>query len=229
MTSRSPAVRLSILALLAAVFALVWWTAAALEINSVDELTARVREPVDDLGVLRWPIALVVATLLLVALVASPIVFAACGVVLGAAGGLVVALTALGLAVLIERQLGRTLFGEWLQQRMAPRWPHLDSTISRYGFPGVMAVRLVGAPPALLGWMSSATSLRAWQIALGCVLGTVPRGFAYVSLGASGAQLWPPSEWTPLVFISGAVLALVGVASMVVAARIRPTDERGES
>lgn len=219
--------RVAVAAGFVTLFAVTWWVAARNDVSSADDLVALVRDPLDALGWLRLPVTLALATALLVALVPSPIVFGAVGIALGTWEGLAVGILALGIAVVIDRFIGRTLVGEWLQARMARSMPQVDRRITRYGFPGVVVARLVGTPPALIGWASSATSLTWWQVSVGCMVGTLPRGFAYVAIGASGGALWPPGDWTTEVIVSFVVLGLAAIASVLLAlhARTRGSDD----
>jgi uncharacterized membrane protein YdjX (TVP38/TMEM64 family) len=59
---------------------------------------------------------------------------------------------------------------------------------------------------------------------LGCMLGTIPRGLAYVALGASGAALWPPSAWTWQVVASLCLLVIAAAVSVALVVRARRDD-----
>lgn len=203
--------------LLAGILALGWWVLVFEGATSAEALVALVTEPIDSLGRLRFPVVLALATLGFLAFVPQPVVFGACGLVLGTVGGFPVSILALGTAVAIECWVASTLLGDWLRRRV----PRLDERLTAFGLGGVVLARLAGTPHPAIAWGSTATQLRARTVTLGCMIGTIPRGLAYVALGASGAALWPPSAWTWQVVASVVLLVLAAAATVVLVLRSR--------
>jgi uncharacterized membrane protein YdjX (TVP38/TMEM64 family) len=147
-------------------------------------------------------------------------VFGASGLVLGTAAGFFVSILALGAAVGIECWIARTILGDWLRRRV----PKLDAQLTGFGLGGVVLARLAGTPHPVIAWGSTATTIPARTVMIGCMVGTIPRGLAYVALGASGAALWPPSSWTWQVVASIGLLLGAAVVSVALVMRARRGD-----
>ena len=160
------------------------------------------------------------AVLLYVAMLPYPLVLAAAGLLLGVWAGLVVGLGALGCAATVHRAVGTEIAGRRLRRRLENRHPDLHRRLERAGGPGVIAVRLFGAPTPAIAWATSAAGIGALALAGGVIVGTIPRGIAYVTLGANGGSLWPPSEWTWPVIGSLLVIGIASAATLVVSLRL---------
>jgi uncharacterized membrane protein YdjX (TVP38/TMEM64 family) len=207
------------------------WLLLGAGITSPARLADDLQATIDSLPLLVAALLMfVIATTCLVCLMPSPIVLAACGLLLGAGIGAVVGIAAIGAAVAIERLLALTIVGRLLHERLARRHPDADERIASWGLVGVILVRALGTPTTVIAWASSATALRAWAVSAGCMLGTLPRGLAYATLGASGASLLRPTQWTWQVWAAVALLVvLLGVSSIVAWARTRTRGSSPDS
>jgi uncharacterized membrane protein YdjX (TVP38/TMEM64 family) len=207
------------------------WLLLGAGITSPAQLADGLQDTIDSLPRLVAALLMfVIATMCLVCLMPSPIVLAACGLLLGAWVGAAVGIAAIGAAVAIERLLALTIVGRLLHERLARRHPHANERIASWGLVGVMLVRALGTPTTVIAWASSATALRAWAVSVGCMLGTLPRGLAYATLGASGASLLRPTQWTWQVWASvGLLVVLLGVSSAVAWTRTRARGSSPES
>lgn len=192
------------------------WLLVGVGATSVGALAREVRDAIDAFPPWLRSVALLpIAIAGLVCLVPSPVVIAVSGLLLGAGTGFVVAILAIGVAVLIERWIAGTIVGRALHDRFAHRHPHAEQRIAALGFPGVLLVRALGTPTTVIGWASSATGLRAWQVSAGCMVGSMPRAVAYSTLGATGASLLRPADWTWQVWAASALLVALLVVSLV--------------
>ncbi len=209
---RSPLAKAVAGILLLTTILVAWTVGIRLGITTPDELLAAVRGPFEGLGPWTGPAVYAGSVFALVCLAPSPVVAVTAGAILGPLGGLTTTLAAIGTAVLVQRWMGRTLVGAQVQAHMHRRYPGLDARMARSGLFGIIGLRLLGTPPTALAYASSATALPPAHLSAGCVVGTVPRGFAYASIGASGGALWPPSEWSTEAALA---LLILGVASIV--------------
>ena len=184
------------------------------EATSPARLAGDVQGMVDGLpGIAAWLVVALVAIACLVCLTPSPIVIGACGLLLGAWAGFAAGIVAIGVAVVLERLLAATIAGRVLHARLVRTRPDVDARIARWGLPGIVLVRALGAPTTVIAWASSATALRPVHVSVGCMLGSMPRGLAYATLGSAGASLLRPGDWTRHVWASVAMLvALLGVS-----------------
>lgn len=223
--------RLVALACALAIVGTATWLVVGAGVTSVGALARELDGFIDGLPPwLRAAALLPIAVACLVCLIPSPVVIAVSGLLLGATTGFVVAILAIGVAVLAERWIAGTLVGQALHARFARRHPEAEERISALGFPGVLLMRALGTPTTVIGWASSATGLRAWQVSAGCMVGSMPRAVAYVTLGATGASLVRPAEWTWQVWSASALLVALLVVSLALgwrrARRARSTRRR---
>ncbi|MCV7378739.1 hypothetical protein BST11_00500 [Mycobacterium alsense] len=119
--------------------------------------------------------------------VPGSILAAGSGVLFGPAVGIVVTLgAAVGTAIvagLVGRRAGRDSARALLGNHRADR---IDALIERRGLWAVVGQRFVpGISDALASYAFGAFGVPLWQMAVGSFIGSVPRAFAYTSLGAS--------------------------------------------
>lgn len=144
---------------------------------------------IDPFGAFAVPVFVVVAAVLALVFVPGPLLSAAAGVLFGVWLGLLAsvlsaALTAV-LAVWVARRGGAGAVDELTGERAAA-WTALAR---RHGLGVVVLQRLVpGLPDAPFSYLFGLVRVRAWQVALGTVLGSAPRAFAYTALGDSAAR-----------------------------------------
>ena len=191
--------RLAVLALvLLAAFAAFWI------FDLVDE--DDVRELVDSFGPLAAPAYVVIAAVLGAALVPGPLLAATSGVLFGAAVGTVVSLASSVLSALISLFLARRAGPLPANERLDA----LAGLAREHGMTAVIVQRLApGIPDAPASYAFGVLGLRAWQIALGTLIGSAPRAFSYTSIGAS---LDDPSSPLAVVGVAGAILTAIAGA-----------------
>ncbi len=155
------------------------------------------------------PVAYVVVSALLGAVfVPGPILAAGSGVLFGPVLGLFVTLGATAgtavIASLIGRRAGRTSARALLGAQRADR---LDGLIERRGLWAVVGQRFIpGVSDALASYAFGAFGVPLWQMAVGAVIGSVPRAFVYTALGASISDLN-----SPLAYVAVAIWCVTAV------------------
>ncbi len=127
---------------------------------------------------------------------------ATCGLLLGFAGGVPVALAGSLLGGVtgfaLARLLGRDAVGRLTRGRLA----RADALLLRRGFVAVLTARLLPVVPfTAVTYAAGLSTVRSRDHLLGTALGIVPGTLAYVAVGAYGAM---PGTWP----VAGAVLAL---------------------
>ena len=134
------------------------------------------------------PLAYVVVSAVLGALfVPGAILAASSGLLFGPVLGIFVTLGAtVGTAIvasLIGRRAGRDSARALLGAKHAER---IDALLERRGLWAVVGQRFVpGISDALASYAFGAFGVPLWQMAVGSLIGSVPRAFAYTALGAS--------------------------------------------
>lgn len=199
-----PIVRLVLLAVaLVAAFAAFW----VFDLLDTDD----VRGLIEPFGAFAAPAYVVIAAVLGAAMVPGPLLSATSGVLFGAAAGTAVSLGSAVLSALISLYLARGA-------GPLPRGERIDALADlaqRHGFTAVVVQRLVpGIPDAPASYVFGALGTRAWQIALGTLVGSAPRAFSYTSVGAS---LDDPDS--PLALAGVAGLVITAIVGLVVARR----------
>jgi uncharacterized membrane protein YdjX (TVP38/TMEM64 family) len=158
----------------------------------------------------------VVSAVLGAAFVPGPILAAGSGVLFGPLVGVFVTLGAtVGTAVfasLVGRRAGRASARALLGTTRSDR---IDSVIERGGLWAVVGQRFVpGISDALASYAFGAFGVPLWQMALGAVIGSVPRAFVYTALGASIAD-----RSSPLAYAAIAVWCVTAVVGALAARR----------
>lgn len=148
--------------------------------------------------------------------VPGAILAAGSGVLFGPALGVLVTLGAtVGTAVvasLVGRRAGRTSARALLGPSRADR---VDALIERRGVWAVVGQRFVpGLSDALSSYVFGAFGIPAWQMAVGALIGSAPRAFAYTALGASIAE-----RSSPLTYAAVAVWCVTAIVGAFAARR----------
>ena len=166
------------------------------------------RDWVEPLGAAAAPAFVVVSAVLGAALVPGPMLAATSGLLFGAALGTLVTIAASVLSAVLSLVVGRHAGHAALQRHASDRerLARLLALATRHGTLAVALQRLLPfVPDAPVSYLFGAVGVRVWQIALGTLIGSAPRAFAYTSIGAS---LDDP----------GSPLAIAGLAGLVVTA-----------
>jgi len=182
------------------------------------------REAIEPLGAAA-PIAFVpLSALLSMAFVPSPILASAAGLLFGTAEGFLVSICATtlaaGLAVVLAARAGRP----GVQELDGPRVKEIGALAERHGMAAVIVQRLLpGVPDAPFSYLFGLAGVKAWQVALGTLVGTAPRAFSYVALGDAAG-----SGDADLAVAAGALLAVTSLAGAAVGLTVlRRSRRRG--
>jgi uncharacterized membrane protein YdjX (TVP38/TMEM64 family) len=149
-----------------------------------------------------------VSAILGAALFPGPLLAGAGGLLFGAALGTVTTVTSAVLSALISRELGARAGRAGAVEVLGAR----ADTIGHVGFEAVLVQRLApGIPDAPLSYAFGALGVTRRAMALGTVLGTLPRAFSYTAIGAA---LDDPGSGLAWAGWAGVVLsAVVGIVA----------------
>jgi uncharacterized membrane protein YdjX (TVP38/TMEM64 family) len=174
-----------------------------------------VRAWVDAAGPLA-PLAFVpISAALGLLLVPGPLLGAASGLLFGTALGVVVTLASAVLSALTAQAVGRRVGAEGAAQLGGARLEALGAFLERRGLVAVVVQRLTPAvPDGPVNYAAGLVRLRPRDLALGTVIGSAPRAFAYTALGDSLDDLT-----SPLAVAALSVLVLAGLAGTALAGR----------
>jgi uncharacterized membrane protein YdjX (TVP38/TMEM64 family) len=173
--------------------------------------SAQVRDWIDPLGAAAAPVFVVVSAVLGAALVPGPILAGTSGLLFGALLGTVVTIVAATLSAIVSLFVGRHAGSAEVELRMG-RFAELAR---RHGTLAVALQRLAPfVPDAPVSYLFGALGLSVWQIALGTLIGSTPRAFAYTSIGAS---LDDPGS--PLAIAGWAVVVVTGLVGLLLVRR----------
>lgn len=182
----------------------------------------RIREWGEGLGPL-GPVLFVPLFVLLNFFVTWPILAGAAGVVFGTAVGTPVSVAGVTLAALAQMAVARYLAGDAVGRLLPARVARFEEFLERRGLVAVLYSRLVPALPwGAVNYGAGLIRVRFRDLALGCLIGSPPKVFAYVALGGSLTDLGSPEAK-----VAVAVLVTVAVLGIVLARRqVRGTRPR---
>lgn len=169
-----------------------------------------VRRTVADAGPLAPLVYIPVSALLATMFVPGPLLAAGSGVLFGPVLGTLVTLgatvTTATLAALVGRHAGR----DSARALIGPQWAaRIDEQIRRRGLWAVVGQRFIpGISDALASYTFGAFGLPLWQMAVGALIGSVPRAFVYTALGASISDLNSPLAYAAIAV--WCVMAIIG-------------------
>jgi uncharacterized membrane protein YdjX (TVP38/TMEM64 family) len=147
---------------------------------------------------------------------------AAAGVLFGPVLGTVVAITSAVFTAVLSLHLGRGIGQAGMREIGGRRFDRVEGVMRQHGAWAVIAQRLVpGVPDGPSNYAFGAAGVRTWQIALGTLVGSLPRAFAYAALGSAAGELDPV-----LAAVGAAVLLLAGLTGTVIAARTAGPEVR---
>jgi uncharacterized membrane protein YdjX (TVP38/TMEM64 family) len=148
-------------------------------------------------------------------LVPGPLLSAASGLLFGTAVGVGVSLAAAVLSALAAQAVGRRIGAEGAAQLGGARLEAVGAFLERRGLVAVVVQRLTPAvPDGPVNYAAGLVRLRPRDLALGTLIGSAPRAFAYTALGDSLDDLT-----SPLALAALSVLVLAGLAGTLLAGR----------
>ncbi len=118
--------------------------------------------------------------------------------------------------------LGRRIGREGVAEIGGVRLERTTDLLERYGLWAVVLQRLFpGVPDGPSSYAFGALGVHVWQIAVGTLIGSLPRAFSYAALGSAAGNLDPV-----LGAVGAAVLLLAGVVGSVLGGRIALAERR---
>ncbi len=161
----------------------------------------QVRRTVSATGPAAPPTYVVVSAVLGALFVPGSILAAGSGLLFGPVLGICVTLGATvgtaTVASLVGRRAGRDSARALLGTTRADR---IDTLIGRRGLWAVVGQRFIpGISDALASYAFGAFGVPLWQMAVGALIGSVPRAFVYTALGASIGHLSSPLAYAAIV------------------------------
>lgn len=185
------------LAVFAGFLAVVFYLVAIARVIDVDE----VRRMVAATGPAA-PLTYVVVSAVLGSLfVPGSILAAGSGVLFGPLVGVFVTLGATVGTAMVASRVGRSAGRDSARGLLGPqRAEGIDAMIERGGLWAVVGQRFVpGISDALASYAFGAFGVPLWQMAVGSLIGSAPRAFAYTALGASIKHLSSPLAYAAIV------------------------------
>ncbi len=171
-----------------------------------------VRDTVAQFGPAAAPAFVVLAGLLGAALVPGPLLAGASGLLFGTLSGFFVTLAAATLSALVACAIGVRV-----ARRSPVRDTALATTVRDHSLASVIIQRLAPVvPDGPFNYAFGVAGVSAWPLALGTLIGSSPRAFAYTALGDSvddGA--------TPLAIVAIGVVVVTGAVGLLIVARYR--------
>jgi uncharacterized membrane protein YdjX (TVP38/TMEM64 family) len=180
------------------------------------ELSAeRVRDAVDDVGVVA-PLAFIpISALLTVAMFPGPLLSGASGLLFGTALGTPVSIVAATLGASLACSLSRRFGARAVDELSGRRVRVLQDFIAQRGFLSVLYARILPAMPYnVVNYAAGLTRVPLPTFAAATALGCAPRAFAYTALGGNLSNLGSPQAVAAF-----AVLVAMGLGGLAVAAR----------
>ncbi len=200
------------LAIFAALLLTLFYVVAVTRVVDVEA----VRQAVSATGPVAPLTYVVVSAVLGAVFVPGTLLAAGSGALFGPVVGLFVTLGATVGTAIITSLLGRRAGRDSAMGLLGPvRAERIEAQIARHGLWAVVGQRFVpGISDALASYAFGAFGVPLWQMAVGALIGSVPRAFVYTSLGASIGDLS-----SPLVYAAIAVWCVTAVAGAFAAHR----------
>ena len=172
------------------------------------------RDFADDLGALAVVLYIPLFVLANFA-IAWPILAGATGLLFGTAAGTPLALLGVTAASLTQMAIARRLAGEHRGRLLPQRTKRVEQFLTENGAVAVMESRLVPLLPwGVVNYSGGLTHLAYGAMALGTLVGGVPKVFAYTALGGSLDDLTSPEALVAL-----GLLVVLGIGGALFVAR----------
>ena len=176
------------------------------------------RDAIEPFGIAAPLVFIVAAAVLAMAFVPGPVLSAASGVLFGTWWGLLISVASSTVTSVLALVLARRAAAPAVEELANPRVETITVLLARHGTPAIILQRLLpGVPDAPFSYLFGLLGVRAWQVAVGNVVGSSPRAFSYVALGdAAGTGDGGMVVWALVVMVA---VSVVGVVLGAVAVR----------
>jgi uncharacterized membrane protein YdjX (TVP38/TMEM64 family) len=178
-----------------------------------------VRDVIEPAGALAPLAYVLVAGVLGALLVPGPLLAGASGLLFGTIAGFFVTLFAAVVSALLARWAGHRAGARAFEGAAGERTLAAAESIRRHGVLAVVVQRLAPvAPDGPFNYGFGVTGVTWRALAIGTLIGSAPRAFAYTALGDSIDDLA-----SPLAITAMAVVVLTGLLGTILAVRLRRT------
>lgn len=178
---------------------------------------AGLREALDPFGAAAPVVFVLVSAVLGNLFVPGPVLAGASGLLFGTATGVVVSIAAAVLGSVLATWIAHAAGRPGVEELEQPRVRLVEALLQRHGVWAVVVQRLLPAvPDAPCSYLFGLAGLRAWQVAVGTLVGAAPRAFSYTAIGDG---LGEGSTTIGLVglgvlVVTGALGAVVGLVAL---------------
>lgn len=138
------------------------------------------------------------------------------GILFGPVWGIIISLTATTVAAALSLVIVRGLLRDWIEPRLThPTVATINDHLERRGWLAVVSLRLIaGVPFSIMNYVAALTKVRLVPFTLATLVGSAP-GTILITLFGDTLT----GEANPAVIATMAVLALVGIAGLIVDTR----------
>lgn len=142
-----------------------------------------------------------ISALLASIFVPGPLLAAGSGFLFGPVLGTVVTLSSTVTTAMIAALVGRRAGRDSARALIGADWSaRIDDQIKRRGLWAVVGQRFIpGISDAMASYAFGAFGMPLWQMAIGALIGSMPRAFVYTALGASISDLNSPLAYAAIV------------------------------
>ena len=186
----------------------------------------RVRDWVEDAGVVAPLVFVVLSAALTCVLFPGPLLAGASGLLFGTALGFPLSLTAATLGACCAFGIARRVGFDAVEQIAGPRVRGIRAWVGRRGFLSVLYARLApGMPYTVVNYAAGLTPVALPAFAAATALGAAPRAFAYTALGGSFGDFDSPEAIVALCVLVG--MGLIGLALLAFDVRAESRRKAG--
>jgi len=180
-------------------------------VASSGELSSeRLRDEVEDFGVVAPLVFIVVSASLTCALFPGPLLAGASGLLFGTALGTPISIVSATLGATLAFSISRWIAHDEVERRAGPRLARLRAWVGRRGFLSVLYARITpGVPYSLVNYAAGLAPIRLRSFVAATMVGSSPRAFAYTALGGSLDDLGRPEAVVAFVLLG--VMAIAGL------------------
>ncbi|MBH0110093.1 TVP38/TMEM64 family protein [Salinibacterium sp. NG22] len=201
------------------IFVAIVVVALTVQLPSVDEI----HEWTQSAGSLGIALFVIGYALLTLTPIPKSVLSMAGGVAWGLWVGTLIVLIGALIGATLSFWLGRVLGRDAVEHFTGGRVRAVDEMLQRRGLLSVIALRLIPVLPfTLINYAAGLTAVRIRDYALGTVIGIIPGTFAYVAVGAYGAEL------NSGFYIAVGALGVLALGGVIIAHRIRKDDSAPE-
>lgn len=139
------------------------------------------------------------------------------GILFGTVRGILIAITATTVSAVISMLIVRTLLRDWIAPRLThPAVERIDRRLEQRGWLAIFSLRLIAAVPfSVLNYAAALTRVPVVPFAAATLIGSLP-GTVLVTIFGDTLT----GEANPVVIAIMAVLAVVGIAGLIIDARL---------